>query len=556
VAGISVEELRRLVLPPGSEIAAGRVGARRDVTWPVTMRTRPPAFPALRGGEFALISTEAMRLLDPKLTLASVLKSLAGHHASGVAILGEVSFEAREVADELGLAVISLPPFTHLADLEQLVSRAIVDRRTELHQRSQEIYRQLTELAIEGRGIPAILDRLAHISGRTVVLEDQEFHVSKILASNAIESESLITLLQENSDRVASWLERAALSSSDPPTFIFELADGIARVVAPIVVRDHILGYLSLVGRSEALGEMEELAASRGASACAIELVREKAVLEVEDRMQSDLLDALVTGSYPSIDIVRARADRLGFDLSAHFTVIVFQASADPAQSDARGNGRVASRTRRLQHALERDLTLRGLRALIGVRGNEAVVLYPVGSPADVTGVKTLADDERRNLASQLDAIVSAGVGGVYPGAGGIKQAYQEADGALSMGSFIFGTGRTTYFGELGLYRLLLALRGTAELEGFFQQTLARLVDYDRKNDGEMVRTLEAYFACLGSPTDAAERLHVHRNTLLYRLNRVQEIGGFDLNDSETRLALHLALRVREVLQASQRRES
>jgi DNA-binding PucR family transcriptional regulator len=39
-------------------------------------------------------------------------------------------------------------------------------------------------------------------------------------------------------------------------------------------------------------------------------------------------------------------------------------------------------------------------------------------------------------------------------------------------------------------------------------------------------------------------------------LNRVQEIGGFDLNDSETRLALHLALRVREVLQASQRRES
>ena len=46
-----------------------------------------------------------------------------------------------------------------------------------------------------------------------------------------------------------------------------------------------------------------------------------------------------------------------------------------------------------------------------------------------------------------------------------------------------------------------------------------------RKNDGELVKTLDAYFACLGSPTEAAERLHVHRNTLLYRLHRIQEIA-------------------------------
>jgi PucR family transcriptional regulator, purine catabolism regulatory protein len=104
-------------------------------------------------------------------------------------------------------------------------------------------------------------------------------------------------------------------------------------------------------------------------------------------------------------------------------------------------------------------------------------------------------------------------------------------------------------FAELGLYRLLLALRSTAELESFYEQALGALVEYDRKNDGELLKTLDAYFACLGSPTEAAERLHVHRNTLLYRLHRIQEIAGVDLSDAETRLALHLALRVREVLQ-------
>ena len=65
-----------------------------------------------------------------------------------------------------------------------------------------------------------------------------------------------------------------------------------------------------------------------------------------------------------------------------------------------------------------------------------------------------------------------------------------------------------------------------------------------------LVKTLDAYFACLGSPTEAAERLHVHRNTLLYRLHRIQEIALIDLSDAETRLALHLSLRVSDVLKA------
>src|SRR5439155_16467344 len=127
---------------------------------------------------------------------------------------------------------------------------------------------------------------------------------------------------------------------------------------------------------------------------------------------------------------------------------------------------------------------------------------------------------------------------------------YQEADGALTLGGRFRGDGEVAMFSELGLYRLLLALRSSAELESFFAQTLGTLVEYDRKNDGELVKTLDAYFHCLGSPTDAAERLHVHRNTLLYRLHRIQEIGGIDLSDAETRLALHLGLRVREVLAA------
>ena len=76
-----------------------------------------------------------------------------------------------------------------------------------------------------------------------------------------------------------------------------------------------MLGYLSLVGPRGALSDLDELAASRGAAACAIELSRERAVSEAEDRLQADFVESLVTGTFGSIDAVQARARRLGFDL-------------------------------------------------------------------------------------------------------------------------------------------------------------------------------------------------------------------------------------------------
>jgi purine catabolism regulator len=77
------------------------------------------------------------------------------------------------------------------------------------------------------------------------------------------------------------------------------------------------------------------------------------------------------------------------------------------------------------------------------------------------------------------------------------------------------------------------------------------LLDYDKRTGAGLMQTLEAFFRCHGSPTEMASVLHLHRNTVLYRLRRIEEIGRLRLDDPEVRLNLHLCLRVREVLQAS-----
>ena len=98
------------------------------------------------------------------------------------------------------------------------------------------------------------------------------------------------------------------------------------------------------------------------------------------------------------------------------------------------------------------------------------------------------------------------------------------------------------------IYRLLYSLKGQPELDRFTDETLARLLDRDR--GGELRRTLAAYLESNGSPTEAALRLKLHRNTVLYRLSRIEDLLGVDLRDADARLTLHLALRIQDVLES------
>lgn len=84
----------------------------------------------------------------------------------------------------------------------------------------------------------------------------------------------------------------------------------------------------------------------------------------------------------------------------------------------------------------------------------------------------------------------------------------------------------------------------------FYQDSIGPLADYDQQREGELLHTLEAI---LRYPTlsETAKVLHVHRNTLLYRLQRIQEITNLNLEDGETRLALHLALKAGDVIRVS-----
>jgi purine catabolism regulator len=122
-------------------------------------------------------------------------------------------------------------------------------------------------------------------------------------------------------------------------------------------------------------------------------------------------------------------------------------------------------------------------------------------------------------------------------------EVYQQAVQAKQLGRRL-GLGHLVEFSSLGIYQLLGQLEDVPVARTFAEQIIGPLADYDQQHRSALVETMNAYFNHHGNISQTAESLFIHRNTLLYRLDRIQELTGQDLEQADMRLAFHLALKL------------
>jgi purine catabolism regulator len=531
-------------------IVAGEAGLDREVGWPATLRVRPPAFEPLSGHELALVSTEALRLLDETLSLGQLIGRLAERSVAGVVAIGPIDEVAIERAELAGLPLLSLPPSHHLADLGPAISRVIAEQRTRLYQLGLEAQQQLAAVSMGGRGLGGIVERLAEFTGRSVVLCDNAGDVIYQASGNGAigwaigpsgRVEPLVAALQE---RLRGDVEQRG----EPVTARVRWEAGYALAV-PVVVRDAVAGYLLLLAPSDEFGEDDQVVLARGSLVCALELAKQEAVTEAERRLRGDFFDDLLGTGVPqeSTEALINRGRHLGYDLQRTYTALAI-APDRVERFDARGGSAVD----RLAREVSEYLTGRGAAGLVAQR-RQAVALFLVNeNPGDPNPARRFAENLREYLIGPVGLSVSIGLGSYHPGVAGLQRAYREAEQACQIGREFFGPGQVTAFGDLGVYRLLYAFRQSAELAAFCEETLAPLVDYEVKNGMSLVETLDVFFRCDASLRAAADALFLHRNSLAYRLRRVAEITGLNLDNLEDRLRLQLALKGRRLVQAHQ----
>jgi hypothetical protein len=134
------------------------------------------------------------------------------------------------------------------------------------------------------------------------------------------------------------------------------------------------------------------------------------------------------------------------------------------------------------------------------------------------------------------------GMSGAATGASNLRGAVDEARHACAMAGMSRERVAVIGEGELASHVMLLAAVPDGVRRAFRDRLLGPLLEYDRVHRADLVPTLRAFLACSGSWTKCAEELHIHVNTLRYRIQRIEQMTGRDLGRLDARVDLFLAL--------------
>ncbi|MEO3782761.1 helix-turn-helix domain-containing protein [Actinocorallia sp. B10E7] len=295
-------------------------------------------------------------------------------------------------------------------------------------------------------------------------------------------------------------LAAAFLAADGPP--------GPVRAGGRVFHLEALPGVPRLGGRFVAAATAE--AADELASLASLDLARLESARQVERRLAAQLAGVLAAEE-PPLPAMRA----CGLDPRARHVVLAASlpsGSAVPLLEELLGRA-----------AAERD--------------GCAVAVVP-DRPDLLSGLREAA--HRLAAVTRLTAGVSRAVE-----APGLSTAFTEAGHAHAYALDRPGRSRVVGCDELASHDLLLAGVPAAARRAFADRLLEPLSAYDARHNSELLRTLEAFLACDGSWTRCAGVMHVHVNTLRYRVKRISELTGRDLDRFEDRVDFHLALRLR-----------
>ncbi|AXY00379.1 XRE family transcriptional regulator [Vibrio alfacsensis] len=301
----------------------------------------------------------------------------------------------------------------------------------------------------------------------------------------------------------------------------------------PIIYQDRIIGTIGISGEPDQVHQYGELVKMTA------ELIVEQAALmsqvEWHKRHREELVMQLIQGAQTDNDAIRLIGERLELDLSKPRIAAIVQVMPDENKTPLS-----LAHLQQLVHLLEfpeRD----NLVGILSVSANEVVVLKPIELSKNGWSI----ENERKRVTKLLKRVRQLGkfkiriaLGDYFEGSDGLSKSYQTAK--LTLESVHSQNGEVFFYQN---HRLPVLLSSLFE-ESWKVEQLREPFDLLMKQDtkGTLVKTLKAYFAQNCDAYQTSQLLHIHRNTLRYRLEQIEKITKLNINNLDDKLHLYLAL--------------
>jgi purine catabolism regulator len=510
------------------EVVSGEAGLGRQVRW-AHAGDAPNLAQQLRGGEFLL--TTGLGFGDDAKAQRRLAAELGERDVAALVLeLGQVFSDVPKpllkAVREHDLTMVVLHREVPFVEVTEAINQSLMDGRLLDAKQVDELQRRFTALMLEGAGIPEVLGALATSIGNPLILEREGGE----LLYHAPHS-------HDSAEVLSAW----DMVSRDLPG----APDSIHVDVPGAGIDPH--SKLVAIALVAPLRPVARPAMERAADLLALVTLQSRQEEILSARERGNLLARFLETDLAESEIAR-QVDAMGFPQRVPYLLPCVLAATGPGRAPRASAAALWSSVWRY---VKRELDGRRIPVLGGLMPSA----HELGM---VVGLATSKQrEERADLLADLFAgalereVGSKTAGLLFVGdscgnwSRAIKSLREVAEAARTPR---VEAGRWYDATSPDLERLLWALRGSNEMLSFVLRRIGPLIEHDKDRSAMLTMTLETFLESSGNKTETARKLHLERQSLYHRLDRIEQLIGASLEDEDTRLGLHLALRARRLI--------
>lgn len=507
----------------------------------VNMMDAPDIAKFLKPNE--LLVTTAYHMKDQPELLGQLVKEM---HEQGCAALGiktkrflsEIPQQVLQLAKSFSFPIIEIPVHSSLGDIVNQTLSKILDKRTSELISAIDIHRKFSDHMMSGKGMESLLKNLSQMVQHPVILLDQ---YSKPVASS-IYNRQAATIVEN--------LYVRDIVSYFPDTSFFSFStiqDRQTYSVFSVYTHTKKAGYLLILGEIIPSDHAATLTIEQATNVISFELVKENALTQYSRRVKNEFFYNFTEGLFTSDEEVINRAKE--FSVDNHKNYICATGKVEQKNKLVGSYTQSQREIDEIYEYMEDELVSFSLSTHLFTRGDTCIFLFEKAHYDDEVHTSILSALEiiQEKVQSRFDRMLSFGIGNLARNFLHVRNSFKEAMDALESGRMAGKVGFIQNYKTKDIFELLRIIP-VDDLMEYYQNILEPLLAIQEGEDDTLLHTIFVYLECHCQISETAKRLFVHRNTVVYRLEKCEEIMGWSLNDPEVTMQIRLALRIKKVL--------
>ena len=542
-SGITIKEAIEMECLNKSKIIAGHRGINNIVSR-VNIMADPDILDWVSEGELLLTTAYSLKKDDihmqKRLIMESSKKKLAGIGIKIHPYMNSLSKEVIDLADSLGFPIIDIDYSTPFVDIMTPVFKEIFNKQAALLQKVERVHNDLMDVVLRGGSIKEIIKTLKQTIQNPIIVRDHYFE-EYIYEKNENEIYDYNMFVERSKEFFKNNSEHKNIDVKIERIEQYE-DKPVKKIMIPIIVKGNVYGHILVWEIEREISNYDKVTLESASTIIALEFLKKSSVHAVEHRYKAEFFGNLISNDEKRKKEALSRSNIYKLDPNAYYTIVNIYIKNTYNERNIEFKNKIILN-------LEKVCTYNKWNSLIIEKEEKIYILNMWKTEKDVENnsscfVAKTNDYIEENIRKE-DYMI--GIGRAYKGLEQVYKSMQDAEKAIEIGT-MFNKNNIVFFEDLGIYKIFCKEHLNEELNKFYKETLLVLVEYDQKKNTELVKTLQIYFETNGNLKKTSGILFTHYNTVLYRMQRIKEITGRDVENPEDRFNLETALKIMNIL--------